>query len=82
MSQGLAFMDWLNINHPDLYEIFSVDGIFIEKKADHHILHITLVEEDISLQDLNRLQTEWNNFIQSEAEGEEASPLVISQNKF
>ena len=81
MSNGVFFMNWLKDNHPDLFEIFSKDGIFIERKNDKYILHITVVDEDISLVDLNRLQNEWNKFLNSDETMAEASPLIISQNK-
>lgn len=75
-------MSWLKENHADLFELFSRDGIFMERKNDKFILHITIVDEDISLVDLNRLQNQWDNFVHIDESGVDPSPLIISQNKF
>lgn len=82
MSHGVSFMNWLEEHHPDLFEIFSKDGIFMERKNDKYILHITILDEDISLPDLNRLQKEWDNFMLLDQKESEPTPLLISQNKF
>ena len=82
MSHGVSFMDWLRGQDPGLYETFSKDGIFIERKGEKYVLHITLIDEDISLVELNKLQNEWDNFMLLEESGTETFPLIVSQNKF
>jgi hypothetical protein len=82
MPNGESFMNWLNKHNPELFEIFNNDGIFLERKNDHFILHITIIDEEISLVDLNKLQIEWNNFIHLVESEEKAYPLIVSQNKF
>ena len=82
MFKTPSFMDWLNKHHPDLFEIFNEDGIFIEKVNNQFVLHITIIEEEISLDKLNKLQNAWNDFILFDNLGAEAYPLIVTQNKF
>ncbi|HEU5164418.1 MAG TPA: hypothetical protein VFU29_02690 [Chitinophagaceae bacterium] len=82
MFKTPSFMDWLKKHHPALFEIFNEDGIFIEKVNNQFVLHITIIEEEISLDKLNKLQNAWNDFILFDNLGAEAYPLIVTQNKF
>ena len=82
MFNGPFFMDWLGKHDPALFELFSRDGIFIEKVNNQFVLHVTIVDEEISLDELNKLQNAWSDFILSENLGAEAHPIIITQNKF
>ena len=65
-------MDWLK----------NRDGIFIEKVNNQLVLHVIIIDEEIPLDELNKLQTAWNDFILFENLEAEAHPLIITQNKF
>jgi len=67
-----SFMDWLK----------NRDGIFIEKVNNQLVLHVIIIDEEIPLDELNKLQTAWNDFILFENLEAEAHPLIITQNKF
>lgn len=56
-------MDWLEKHYPSLFEIFNKDGIFVEKVNTHFFLHVTIIDEEVSLDELNKLQTAWKDFI-------------------
>jgi hypothetical protein len=75
-------MDWLQKNHLPLFETFNKDGIFIEKVDNQLVLHVIIIDEEIPLDELNKLQTAWKDFILFENLGAEAHPLIITQNKF
>ena len=75
-------MDWLEKYHFALFEIFNKDGIFVEKVNKQFFLHVTLIDEEDSLVELNKLQDAWNDFILFDNLEAEAHPLIITQNKF
>jgi len=75
-------MDWLQKHHLRLFETFNRDGIFIEKVDNQLVLHVIIIDEEIPLDQLNNLQSAWNEFILLENLGAEAHPLIITQNKF
>jgi hypothetical protein len=82
MVKHTSFMNWLEKHYPALFEIFSKDGIFVEKVNKQFFLHVTIIEEEVSLDELNKLQNAWKDFILFDNLGEEAHPLLITQNKF
>ena len=82
MFTSTSFMDWLKEHDPVLFEMFNRDGIFIEKVNNQLVLHVIIIDEEIPLDQLNKLQNAWNDFILFENLGAEAHPLIITQNKF
>ena len=82
MYTRISFMDWLSKHHLPLFETFNKDGIFIEKVDNQLVLHVIIIDEEIPLDELNKLQTAWNDFILLENLGAEAHPLIITQDKF
>ena len=82
MVKHTSFMNWLEKHYPALFEIFNKDGIFIEKVNKQFFLHVTIIEEEVSLDELNNLQDAWKDFIVYENLEAEAHPLIITQNKF
>ena len=82
MARNTSFMDWLEMHYPALFEIFNKDGIFIEKVNKQIFLHVTIIDEEVSLDELNKLQDAWKDFILYDNLGAEAHPLIITQNKF
>ena len=82
MFTSTSFMDWLQEHHPALFEMFNRDGIFIEKVNNQLVLHVIIIDEEIPLDELNKLQNAWNDFILFENLGAGAHPLIITQNKF
>ena len=75
-------MIWLEKHYPALFEIFNKDGIFIEKVNNQFFLHVTIIDEEVSLDELNKLQNAWTDFILYDNLEAEAHPLIITQNKF
>jgi hypothetical protein len=82
MGNSTSFMDWLKKQHPELFEMFNRDGIFIEKVNNQFVLHVIVIDEEIPLDQLNKLQDAWNDYISLENLGDAAHPLIITQNKF
>ena len=82
MVKNTSFMNWLETNHPALFEIFNKDGIFVEKVNKQFFLHVTIIDEEVSLDELNKLQDAWKDFIHFDNLGADAHPLIITQNKF
>ena len=82
MFKNTSFMNWLEKHHPALFEIFNKDGIFVEKVNKQIFLHVTIIDEEVSLDELNKLQDAWTDFIHFDNLGAEAHPLIITQNKF
>jgi len=82
MVKNTSFMHWLEKHYPALFEIFNRDGIFVEKVNKQFFLHVTIIDEEVSLDELNKLQNAWKDFILFDNLGDEAHPLIITQNKF
>jgi len=82
MFTSTSFMAWLKELHLALFEIFNRDGVFIEKVNNQLVLHVIIIDEEIPLDELNKLQNAWNEFILFENLGGEAHPLIVTQNKF
>ncbi len=82
MPHNTSFMTWLDKQHPVLFEMFSTDGIFVERVNNQLVLHVIIIDEEIALDELNKLQDAWNEYILVESLGDEAHPLIITQNKF
>ena len=82
MVKNTSFMNWLERHYPALFEIFNKDGIFVEKVNKQFFLHVTIIDEEVSLDELNKLQNAWTDFIHYDNLEAEAHPLIITQNKF
>lgn len=82
MVKHTSFIDWLEKHYPALFEIFNKDGIFVEKVNKQFFLHVTIIDEKVSLAELNKLQNAWKDFILFDNLEAEAHPLIITQNKF
>ena len=82
MAHNPSFMGWLNKQHPALFEMFNREGVFIEKVNNQFVLHVIIIDEEIPLDRLNKLQDAWNDYILLENLGAEAHPLIVTQNKF
>ena len=54
----------------------------MEKVNKQFFLHVTIIDEEVSLVELNKLQDAWNDFILFDNLEAEAHPLIITQNKF